>query len=342
MKDNFVNEKETVIEKFLRLPIVDNCETYDADKDGFPAVLQLADGVDIKLQIVILKRSYPLQVTQAIEKLKKLSNDVYGIIVAPFISEASAKLCEENKVGFFDMAGNCYFCAQSIYMCEKGNPNVNIERQQTKVLFRPSATVTSMILRELLKNVDISWKLKYLAQTVGCSIGQVSKVKQYLCEQRWAEMNGDGLKLIDSKALLDAWSSEYQRGCTKVINCYSLDTIPIFEEKLKWLRERNRIECYLTAFAGGVRYAPVVRYNRIHVIVRPEDIKEFMSIMGCKEVDSGANIVIMVAGEEMLIDTREINGYAVASPVQVYLDCMQLKGRGEELAEAVFLKEIDR
>ena len=30
----------------------------------------------------------------------------------------------------------------------------------------------------------------------------------------------------------------------------------------------------------------------------------------------------------------------VASPVQVFLDCMEMKGRGEEMAETVFSKEI--
>ena len=39
-------------------------------------------------------------------------------------------------------------------------------------------------------------------------------------------------------------------------------------------------------------------------------------------------------------DFRVIDAMAVASPVQIYLDCMQLKGRGEEMAEAVLRKEI--
>lgn len=34
------------------------------------------------------------------------------------------------------------------------------------------------------------------------------------------------------------------------------------------------------------------------------------------------------------------DGASVVSPIQVYLDCMQLKGRGEELAEAVIEREI--
>ena len=44
--------------------------------------------------------------------------------------------------------------------------------------------------------------------------------------------------------------------------------------------------------------------------------------------------------DEVFVDCREINQSRVASPVQVYLDCMQLKGRGEEMAEAEFSKEI--
>ncbi len=35
-----------------------------------------------------------------------------------------------------------------------------------------------------------------------------------------------------------------------------------------------------------------------------------------------------------------MKGHQVASPVQVYLDCMNLKERGEEMAEAIFAKEI--
>ena len=37
-----------------------------------------------------------------------------------------------------------------------------------------------------------------------------------------------------------------------------------------------------------------------------------------------------------------IDESAVVSPLQIYLDCMQIKGRGEEMAEAVLRKEILR
>ena len=97
----------------------------------------------------------------------------------------------------------------------------------------------------------------------------------------------------------------------------------------------------LTGFSGGVRYAPVVRYTKAHVWVDRKDITDFLNLTECKKVDSGANVTVYIAdSDEVFVDCREINQSRVASPVQVYLDCMQLKGRGEEMAEAVFSKEI--
>jgi len=100
---------------------------------------------------------------------------------------------------------------------------------------------------------------------------------------------------------------------------------------------------YLSGFAGGVRYAPVVRYNKIHLMVRERDLNGFLEAAACKQVDSGANVQIHVLpSDEMLHDARIIKNQQVASPVQVYLDCMRLKGRGEEIAEAILTKEIEK
>ena len=74
-----------------------------------------------------------------------------------------------------------------------------------------------------------------------------------------------------------------------------------------------------------------------------EDISHLMEVTGLKEVDTGSNVTIYIAeSKELFIDSRTIKGVSVVSPVQIYLDCMQLKGRGEEMAEAVFNKEINK
>jgi hypothetical protein len=184
------------------------------------------------------------------------------------------------------------------------------------------------------------WKIKDLAAEAGCSIGMVSRVKEKLCEQLWAEMSSEGLKLTDPRGLLDAWSQVYTQSTSKMIPCYSLEALPKFEKRIKELYEEHGIESCLTGLAGGTRYAPIVRYNRVHVLVRSEDVAEFMEYSGCKRVESGANVMLIEAQTDQMSGLRNINGDLVASPVQIFLDCTQIKGRGAEMADAIFEKEI--
>ena len=124
-------------------------------------------------------------------------------------------------------------------------------------------------------------------------------------------------------------------------SCYSLDSVSIIEKRLKNLKEDTGINSYLTGFSAGVRYAPVGRYNRVHVYRASEDIQEAISYLDLKEVSSGSNVVIFpLENDSYIKDYRVINGDVAVSPLQVYLDCMQIKGRGEEMAEAVKRKEI--
>ena len=204
-----------------------------------------------------------------------------------------------------------------------------------------SSVVSSLILRELFADVTRVWKLKYLAEKVDCSIGQVSKVINFLLENAWAEKTKDGYMLRESESLLHEWSSIYGKKEASVYACYSLDNVSVLENKLKLLKKNMGIESYLTGFSGGVRYAPVIRYNKVHMYLAPEDIQEAISYLEMKEVSSGSNVVIFpLENDSYIKDSREIEESLVVSPIQIYLDCMQLKGRGEEMAEAVLMKEI--
>lgn len=92
------------------------------------------------------------------------------------------------------------------------------------------------------------------------------------------------------------------------------------------------IDSYLTGLSGGVRYTPVVRYNKVHVYIAPEDIQEAIRYLDMKEVNSGSNVVIFpLENDSYIKDCRVIGDSAVVSPLQIHLDCMQIKGRGEEM-----------
>ena len=305
--------------KFLKLPNIQKYEVVSRTEDGFIASVEMDDGYEFQIYASFLNRVFPSTVIKLIEKQNK--SQKVNILVAPYISERTAQICEDNGMGYFDYAGNCWFVGHSIYLSEKGNKNPRPKEQRSVSIFERTSVVSSRILRELFADVTKTWKLKYLSEKVNCSIGQVSKLMKVLIERS----KDYGKKEITSYA------------------CYSLDNISAIEERLKELKTDTGIDSYLTGLSGGVRYTPVVRYNKVHVYIAPEDIQEAIRYLDMKEVNSGSNVVIFpLENDSYIKDYRVIGESAVVSPLQIYLDCMQIKGRGEEMADAVLKKEILR
>ncbi len=329
---------ECVSKKFLKLPNIQKYEVSALTEYGFVAAVEMDDGFEFKIHVYIMQKSYPSIVMQLLEKRGK--GDC--VLVSPYISERTAYLCEKNGVGYFDYAGNCWFVGHSVYLCERGNKNLRPENGKASVsIFERSAVVSSMILRELFVDINKRWRLKHLSETVKCSIGQVSKVMDFLIKNVWAEKSAEGYRISEPELLLKEWSKTYGKKTVPAYSCYSLDKPSVLEGRLSDLKRDMGISYYLTGFSGGVRYAPVVRYNKVHVYIAPEDVLEAIAYLGLKEVGSGANVMIyMLENDSYKKDSRTIGNDMVVSPVQVYLDSIQIKGRGEELAEAVLLKEI--
>ena len=330
---------ECVENKFLKLPNVQKYEITQKTERGFIASIEMEDGYEFMINAVVITQVFPSTVMQLIDRQKNEKG--IPVLISQYISERTAQMCEENSMGYFDYAGNCWFVGHSLFLSERGNKNIQPKEQKAVSIFEKSSVVSSLILRELFVDVTKVWKLKYLSEKVNCSIGQVSKVMKYLVQNVWAEKTKEGYILKNPEMLLREWSRIYGNKEVTAYNCYTLDNISSFEKKLQLLKEDVGIESYLTGFSGGVRYTPVVRYNKVHVFISPEDIPEAIRYLDVKEVNSGANVVVFAMDNDSYIkDSREINNNSVVSPIQVYLDSMQLKSRGEELAEAVLRKEI--
>lgn len=331
---------ECVAKKFLKLPNIQKYEVSALTEYGFVAAIEMDDGFEFKIHVYTMQKSYPSSVMQLLEKRGKDKGDC--VLVSPYISKRTADICEKNGVGYFDYAGNCWFVGHSIYLSERGNKNLSPERSIASTsIFEQSAVISSLILRELFADINKVWRLKHLSETVKCSIGQVSKVMDFLIKNAWAEKSAEGYYISEPELLLKEWSKTYGKKTVPTYLCYSLDNPSVLEGKLSDLKRDMGIDYYLTGFSGGVRYAPVVRYNKVHVYIAPEDMLEAVAYLGLKEVDSGANVMIFsLENDSYKKDSRIIGEDMVVSPLQVYLDSMQIKGRGEEIAEAVLLKEI--
>ncbi|MBO4697959.1 MAG: hypothetical protein J5643_11900 [Lachnospiraceae bacterium] len=340
MKIIDMDAESAVKKKLGLLPVVKNIVFTDRTKDSILA--DVYTDKRIPVQIISFDRAFPGVIEQKLKRQGKDAELRYRIITAPYVSKLSADVCKKNGVGYVDYSGNCLISFDSIYISDIGHENLFPKKDKiSRNLFKTSSHVTSSIIKVILKDLSISWKLQKLSEEVGCSIGMVAKVKEYLCNQGWAEMGKAGLRITNPAGILEAWSESYNIDKENMINAYTLLSVPEFEKAFgKTITDKSYTGC-LTGFSGGARYAPVVRYTKVHIWLSQKDIAGFMEDMQIKQVDSGANISIYIAEEDdVFIDRREINGDIVASPVQAYLDLMQLKGRGEEMAEIILSKEI--
>ena len=344
----FIKEREHLVETLQKIPLIAYCTWSRDTSRGFIAKLGFHDASSIDLDVIVLQRAYPSVIAETVGAHmagESHKDGVYHMIMAPFISVESAMQCEKMHVGHMDMSGNYKMYVHSLYMSELGHQNKFVAKRSAKTIFDPSSQVSSKILRELMCDVNFQWKLSLLSEKLACSIGQVFKVKKYLCERLWAEMTADGLKILDAQAIMRTWSESYSNKtiASEILNCYTLFSVPDFEEKVRQIQAIHGIDSYLTGFAGGVRYTPIVRYTKVHLLMHEKDVKEFLLASECKPVDSGANVQIrVIKSDELLYDSRELNGYHAASPVQVYLDCANLKECGQEFAEAILAKEIEK
>jgi hypothetical protein len=272
-------------------------------------------------------------------RVQESAPDVYGVFAAPYISVRSAEICVQEKIGYLDLAGNCRLAFGKVYIEQQGNPNPFAERRDLRSLYSPKAI---RVLRVLLDDPKKPWKVLSLAEAADVSLGQVSNVKSLLQDREWLGSSKAGFLLKNPGDLLAEWSqnSKFRKNAFK--NYYTLKSIPEIEDDLATACDAEGIRYALTGFSGAARYAPSVRYQRAMAYVS-RDIDRIAKILSLKEVTSGANISLLIPYDEgIFYGGRTIDGLYIASPVQVYIDLLEAKGRGEEAAQVILNEVIKR
>jgi hypothetical protein len=213
----------------------------------------------------------------------------------------------------------------------QGRAQVGVEGR--RYLLEP-LDCSSRILRVLLSNPQQRWLLRDLAKEAEVSIGLVSKVKDKLIELEFANESRD-LGVAKPGDLLDAWARNYSYSDNNIERCYSsLD--PIDLEKQLGDAARLRVWRYaLTMFSGASKIESFVRYN-FASFYYSGSAEEVTSELKLKATPSGANVWIFIPRDEgMYWGTQQAGNLAVVSNVQLYLDLINFKGRGEEQATAL-------
>ena len=287
--------------------------------------------------IEVKSAGQPRFTRMAISQLKYMvgnKRNYYGVFAATFISEESKQICNENDIGFIDLAGNCLFKFENVYISIEGHPNPYPNTRPLKSIF---ATKSTRVLRVFLCNPKKEWFVRDIAKEANISLGQAFNIKQRLLEFEFIEATGSGknskIKLKKSEQLLREWSKNYTYRKNKIRNFYSMDDVGFLERKLNDYFKENQISYAFTLTSGASRVAPFLRYKRIFTYVN-NNVDHIVKDLNFKEVSTGSNISFLEPYDEgIFYYLQEVNDVKVVSDIQLYLDLQGYMKRGEEAAE---------
>jgi hypothetical protein len=314
----------------------------------------------------------PRYMREAVAQVKARASAIpssYAVIVAPYILDQSARIMQSEGVGFFDLAGNCLLDFDGVFIRSQGNPNPNPTTRELKSLFEPRA---SRVLRFLLTPAlvpdsllkpgvgtqppilrrppgDRKWTVEELAELAEVSLGWASAVKRKLLDFEYAGEEDRRLVLTKPGELLDEWAKNYDPCIHHRIGLYvpnqvlSEDFATHVENEFKQtldvlinpLTRRAYLASAFTSFSGAGYVVPFVRHVSATAFFSGP-IEEVKRQFSAKEVPSGASLNILVPHDEgVYFCLRQIRGACIVNPVQLYLDLITDKGRGEEAAQAI-------
>ena len=268
------------------------------------------------------------------------NDDACYVFMAPYISDESAKAIKEGKYSYMDLSGNCYILTRRIFLHVSGQANKYIVKREKKNYLSKSSGAASAIIRTMLNVPEKQWQVITLAQESGKAIGTVSNVKSFLRDRDWIKEEKTEFKLQNIKELLYAWAKDYHKKDARLYEFYSLEAIPELEKEIAEWNVSHENGALLGEFSAAARYAPMVRYKKVHVYVEPQFLNEFVKDLDLRPVSSGGNVMIIIPHDETpCMYAKMINGSYVTSPVQTVIDLLGNAGRGEEAADAIIAKE---
>jgi hypothetical protein len=275
-------------------------------------------------------RTAALQLTAYLEHLPGNTRG-YGLVLAPFISDDSARICAEAGVGYADLAGNARLSFDQVFIETRVADNPFREKRETRSIFAPRA---ARVLRVLLQGPLRPWKVAELAATAEVSLGWVSAVRQQLLAREWAVQEQGGLRVAQPSAVLEAWSKADDWGKRTRTHEYSVlypDPVelaarvrdllareaPIFTQWIAgWLRHPYTTPAVVTAY--------VKRF--------PDDALLREKLLARRVPNGGTLRLVAPKDEGVWNPSQTLRGFELVSDVQIYLDLAHVGLRGDEQA----------
>lgn len=309
-----------------------------ATADQADRVVQVKAGDREWTLIVEEKRlGQPREVRAAVlhleQQLRQLPDNQsrYGVLLAPFISAESAKICTEAGVGYADLAGNARLAFDPIYIETRSAENPFRERREARSLFAPRA---ARVLRVLLQGPLRAWKVTELAESAQVSLGWVSAVRQQLRAREWAAEEPRGLRVTKPDAVLEAWTKadEWEkRTQTQEYSVLVSDPVALAEKLKATLSDEPVFTQWIAGWLRHPYTTPVIVTAYVKEFPDEALLKSKLLARRVPTGDGGLRLVVPKE-EGVLHPAQVVKGFKLVSDVQIYLDLLRGGLRGEEQA----------
>lgn len=293
-------------------------------------------GAPLTLRLLIIGQAIPSRIRDSLRALKSSSTpDIeYPMLASTFLSPRVKEVCQEEHVGYLDLAGNCFIQTASSYFEKIVDRNPFPQRGRPVSLFGP---VSSRIIRALLQEPDKKWSVIDLSHQSGVSLGQSSNVTKRLREQEYLSLKDRRLVLKEPARLLDEWANQYDPNPKNFHGYYSFEKDPQrLIHQIEDEATKHKWQYALTSFSGAMLVAPFVRgINTIQWYIEDESlIIPWVNALDLRPVSSGPNVILRIPYDRgVFYKTQSVEGSTLAGNIQLYLDLLREPSRGKEQAE---------
>ena len=316
--------------------------------DRIDATMEIRHGAQSYTFVVEVKgNGQPRHVRNAIYQLRNYvthhydqdsDNRAHGrlipLLISPYLSPEARSICDDHDVAYLDLFGNAKLAFDSVYIERSVAGKPKSESRHLKSIFSPKA---AQILRIILREPRLAWRVTKLAEKASVSLGHVSNVRKALLELEWIEKHEDGVILSNPAALLDAWRENYRRPSGHRVSGYTHLHGREFEARLRHALNpyQNGPLAILSLHSAAQWIAPYGR-NATHTFYADEEgADRIQHVLDISQAPKGPNVIIRTPRDEGIFrDAIEpVNGIFTTSPVQTYLDLWSGNERDREAAE---------
>jgi hypothetical protein len=303
----------------------------------------------IKAAIQFKLRLTPLELEGAVHQLLRIRNelrnvaeygDVYPMVAAPYLSNSVRERCKELGVGYLDLNGNFFLAHQDVYV-DIARPATAFKNPQgVKRIF---AGRSRRIVRVLLANPFVPFRLEELASQAELSVGQTFQVTKRLLEDGLLERTSEGRVLTKPRQLLRVFAKELRSDYLEnrvVFHGFTEIPLPQFSIHIVDVCKQKGIPCAFT-LASGLEPSERNLREELTAAYIGAPVEEIRDTLRLEAVGKGANVVLMTPPEADNTDAGGVfyrprkltSGLTGVNLIQLFVDFTLQSGRGEEQAE---------